>query len=224
MFRSAYFPIPHRPTFGAPVFHSAYSASRNARPPAASRPPVDGGSFALPLLRTGLSLRDIPVFRSAYFPIPHRPTFGAPVFHSAYSASRNARASAAFAASIKPHRALFFKTLDLQPLRGLRWAGGLRPPCPPCSRPRAAESCFCTSDGFSQADGRTERQRGWLPAQFLSLEEKRSHSRRGRRRRPLFPHGSCPARGRNHGGTLCTTKPVRTELVFRTHRLYSSGE
>ena len=68
------------------------------------------------------------MFRSAYFPIPHRPTFGAPVFHSAYSASRNTRASAAFAASIKPHRALFFKTLDLQPLRGLRWAGGLRAP------------------------------------------------------------------------------------------------
>ena len=244
------------------------------------------------------------MFRSAYFPIPHRPTFGAPVFHSAYSASRTARASAAFAASIKPHRALFFKTLDLPPLRGLRWAGGLRsplaahriipsgysgvpvglfsdsapthlrcagvplglfgkpkrssfsrvrglhqatpcsflqnarppaasrppvgggsfaPPCTPLSRPRAA-GFFYPDKRWLCAGGRTERRRGWLPAQFLSLEEKRSHSRRGRRRRPLFPHGSCPARGRNHGGTLCTTKPMRTELVFRTHRLYSSGE
>ena len=60
------------------------------------------------------------MLRSAYFPIPHRPTFGAPVFRSAYSASRNARASAAFAASIKPYYGLCSKTLDLQPLCGLR--------------------------------------------------------------------------------------------------------
>ena len=46
-------------------------------------------------LRTETPLRDIPVLRMAYFTIPHRPTFGAPVFRSAYSASRNARASAA---------------------------------------------------------------------------------------------------------------------------------
>ena len=60
------------------------------------------------------------MLRSAYFPIPHRPTFGAPVFRSAYSASRNARASAAFAASIKPYYGHCSKTLDLQPLCGLR--------------------------------------------------------------------------------------------------------
>ena len=36
------------------------------------------------------------------------------VFRSAYSTSRNARASAAFAASIKPHRGLISKTLMLQ--------------------------------------------------------------------------------------------------------------
>ena len=41
---------------------------------------------------------DIPVFRSAYFPIPHRPTFGAPVFRRAY---------------------WLRQTLRLQPLRGL---------------------------------------------------------------------------------------------------------
>ena len=50
----------------------------------------------------------------AYFTIPHRPTFGAPVFRSAYSASRNARASAAFAASIEAHCAVCRKTLMLQ--------------------------------------------------------------------------------------------------------------
>ena len=82
------------------------------------------GSFVLPFLRTEMPLRDIPVFRMAYFPIPHRPTFGAPVFRSAYSASRNARASAAFAASIKPYYGLCSKTLDLQPLCGLRKGAG----------------------------------------------------------------------------------------------------
>ena len=65
-------------------------------------------------LRTEPALQAVPVFRMAYFTIPHRPTFGAPVFRSAYSASRNARASAAFAASIKPHRGLISKTLMLQ--------------------------------------------------------------------------------------------------------------
>ena len=64
--------------------------------------------------RTEMFFQNIPVFRSAYFPIPHRPTFGAPVFRSAYSASRNARASAAFAASIKPYYGLCSKALDLQ--------------------------------------------------------------------------------------------------------------
>ena len=72
------------------------------------------------ILRTDSALRAAPVLWSAYFPIPHRPTFGAPVFRSAYSASRNARASAAFAASIKPYYGLCSKTLDLQPLCGLR--------------------------------------------------------------------------------------------------------
>ena len=63
--------------------------------------------------RTETPLWDVPVLRMAYFPIPHRPTFGAPVFRSAYSASRNARASAAFAASIRPYHGLFYKTFDL---------------------------------------------------------------------------------------------------------------
>ncbi len=46
-------------------------------------------------LRTETAFQAVPVFRMAYFTIPHRPTFGAPVFRSAYSTSRNARASAA---------------------------------------------------------------------------------------------------------------------------------
>ena len=57
-----------------PVFRSAYSASRNARAPAAPRPSVGGGSFALPLLRTEMLLRNIPVFRSAFF--SKRPCYG----------------------------------------------------------------------------------------------------------------------------------------------------
>ena len=127
VFRSAYFPIPHRPTFGAPVFRSAYSASRNARASAAfaasikpyyglisktldlqvrfAHPPMGGGSFALPFLRTGMFFQNIPVFRSAYFPQ-------------------------------RVHSTLCSKTLDLQPLRGLRWAGGASlPPAPPSPAP-----------------------------------------------------------------------------------------
>ena len=65
-------------------------------------------------LRTETAFQAVPVFRMAYFPIPHRPTFGAPVFRSAYSASRNARASAAFAASIEAHCAVCRKTRMLQ--------------------------------------------------------------------------------------------------------------
>ena len=53
------------------------------------------GCFSL-RLRTVMTLRDIPVFRSAY------------------SASRNARASAVFAASIKAHCAVGTETLMLQ--------------------------------------------------------------------------------------------------------------
>ena len=130
--------------------------------------------------------------------------FGVPAFRPAYWLCQTLGLQARFA---RP------------PVGGGPYAAPLHPLLPP---PRCRVLLLHKRWFF--AGGRTERQRGWLPAQFLSLEEKRSHSRRGRRRRPLFPHGSCPARGRNHGGTLCTTKPVRTELVFRTHRLYSSGE
>ena len=72
---------------------------QNARPSAAVRPPMGGGSFSLPLLRTEPALRAAPVFRSAYFP--------------------------------KKLFSFFSKTLDLQPLCGLRWAGEASlPPAP----------------------------------------------------------------------------------------------
>ena len=46
---------------------------QNARPSAAARPPMGGGSFVLPLLRTEMPLQDIPVFRMAYSaPTAHR--------------------------------------------------------------------------------------------------------------------------------------------------------
>ena len=59
------------------------------------------------------------------------------VFRSAYSASRNARASAAFAASIEAHCAVSSETLMLQPLRGLR-----TPHRPPVSSPLAAAAAL----------------------------------------------------------------------------------
>ena len=49
-------------------------------------------------LRTKTFFQKVPVFRMAYFAIPHRPTFGAPVFRRAY---------------------WLRQTLRLQPLRGL---------------------------------------------------------------------------------------------------------
>ena len=59
------------------------------------------------------------------------------VFRSAYSASRNAPASAAFAASIEAHCAVSSETLMLQPLRGLR-----TPHRPPVSSPLAAAAAL----------------------------------------------------------------------------------
>ena len=59
------------------------------------------------------------------------------VFRLAYSASRNARASAAFAASIEAHRAVSSETLMLQPLRGLR-----TPHRSPVSSPLAAAAAL----------------------------------------------------------------------------------
>ena len=83
------------------------SLLQNARPSGSLRSPYG-------CLRTEMPLRDIPVLRMAYFTIPHRPTFGALVFRSAYSASRNARASAASRPPWEPHCGLISKTLMLQ--------------------------------------------------------------------------------------------------------------
>ena len=71
------------------------------------------------------------------------------VFRSAYSASRNARASAAFAASIEAHRAVSSETLMLQPLRGLRTPH--RPPVSLCFSGRFFPSPRRTS--FSSCSG-----------------------------------------------------------------------
>ena len=105
--RCAHPPMPHRTSSsscsGVPVGLFSEKALQlflqNARPSAAARPPVGGGSFALPLLRTEPALRAAPVFRSAYFS--------------------------------KKLFSFFSKTLDLQPLCGLRWAGEASlPPAP----------------------------------------------------------------------------------------------
>ena len=60
------------------------------------------------------------------------------VFRSAYSASRNARASAAFAASIKAHRAVSSKTLMLQ----------VRCAHPPMPHRTSSSSCSGVSVGL----------------------------------------------------------------------------
>ena len=148
VFRSAYFPIPHRPTFGAPVFRSAYSASRNARASAASRPPSSHtvafspkrSTFRFAPLtlrcRTEMTLRDIPVFRSAY------------------SASRNARAPAA-----------------LRPSVG---GGSFAPPCTPLSR-RPPDTGRIASKAPLEGSWRAAPE-GWVrhgDARFRGIEERR---------------------------------------------------
>ena len=127
------------------VFRSAYSASRNARASAAFAASIKAHCavssetlmlqvrFAHPpsahrnLLSEGSGVPHGLFCDSAPSPIR------ALVFRSAYSASRNARASAAFAASIKAHCAVSSETLMLQPLRGLR-----TPHRSPVSSPLAA--------------------------------------------------------------------------------------
>ena len=52
--------------------------------------------------------------------IPHRPAVGMPVFRPACSALPKRSTFSRFAASMRARRTLFSKTLDLQPLCGLR--------------------------------------------------------------------------------------------------------
>ena len=114
-----------------PVFRSAYFPKRVHRTLFSKTHDIQV-RFAHPPNPAPLS-RFFVLFRSAYFPSAHRIGFssrsGVPhglfcdsapspiralVFRSAYSASRNARASAAFAASIEAHRAVSSETLMLQ--------------------------------------------------------------------------------------------------------------
>ena len=148
VFRSAYFPIPHRPTFGAPVFRSAYSASRNARASAASRPPSSHTMAFAPKRST---------FRFAPLTLRYRTEMffqNFPVFRSAYSASRNARAPAA-----------------LRPSVG---GGSFAPPCTPLSR-RPPDTGRTASKAPLEGSWRAAPE-GWVrhgDAQFRGIEERR---------------------------------------------------
>ena len=211
--------------------------------PALRAAPVFRMAYSVPTAHCAVGTETLMLqVRSAHPPMPHRNAFskhpGVPVGLFSDSAPTHLRcAGVPLGLFGKPKRSNFSRVRGLHQATPCSFLQNARPPAasrPPVGGGPAAPlhpllppprcRVLLLHKRWFFAGGRTERQRGWLPAQFLSLEEKRSHSRRGRRRRPLFPPGSCPARGRNHGGTLCTTKPVRTELVFRTHRLYSSGE
>ena len=112
------------------------------------------GGASLPCLRTGMFFQNIPVFRSAYFPIPHRPTFGAPVFRSAYSTSRNVRAPAASRPSVG--------------------GGSFAPPCTPLSR-RPPDTGRTASKAPLEGSWRAAPE-GWVrhgDAQFRGIEERR---------------------------------------------------
>ena len=104
-------------------------AAPNARPPGSLRSPsVCAPNQLFKLLRCSAWLIH------DFAPSPMR----ALVFRSAYSASRNARASAAFAASIKAHRALSSETLMLQ----VRFAH------PPPAHRTSSSSCSGVPVGF----------------------------------------------------------------------------
>ena len=125
------------------VFRSAYSASRNARASAAF-------AASIKAHRAVSSKTLMLQVRCAHPPMPHRTSSsscsGVPVGLFSDSAPTHLRCAGVplglfgkpkrssfsrFAASIKPCYGLFSKTLDLQPLRGLRWAGEASlPPAP----------------------------------------------------------------------------------------------
>ena len=123
-------------------------AAPNARPPGSLRSPsVCAPNQLFKLLRCSAWLIH------DFAPSPMR----ALVFRSAYSASRNARASAAFAASIKAHRAVSSETLMLQvrfarpPVGG----GSSAPPCTPLSCPSRIDLSSVQKTPHLFSDGQT---------------------------------------------------------------------
>ena len=131
-----------------PVFRSAYSASRNARASAAFAASIK------PYYGLCSKTLDLQV-RSAHPPMPHRNVFqNFPVFRSAYSASRNARAPAA-----------------LRPSVG---GGSFAPPCTPLSR-RPPDTGRTASKAPLEGSWRAAPE-GWVrhgDAQFRGIEERR---------------------------------------------------
>ena len=142
--------MPHRNVFskhsGVPVGLFSEKALQlflqNARPSAAVRPPMGGGSFALPLLRTEMPLQDIPVFRMAY---------SAPTAHCAVS-SETLMLQVRFAHPPNPAPSYrFFSISRRSGLRGCRHraesthhltpsgcvpsGGAVAPPAPPLPPP-----------------------------------------------------------------------------------------
>ena len=117
------------------------------------------GCFSL-RLRTVMTLRDIPVFRSAY------------------SASRNARASAAFAASIKAHCAVGTETLMLQ----------VRSAHPPMPHRTSFSSCSGVPVGLFSDSAPTHLRCAGVPLGLFGKPKRSSFSRvRGLHQAILWP-------------------------------------
>ena len=119
------------------------------------------------------------------------------VFRSAYSASRNARASAAFAASIKAHRAVSSETLMLQ----VRFAH------PPPAHRTSSSSCSGVPVGFF-----FEKAMLWpfLQNARPSGSLRSPYGGRGKLRSPLHPSLLPPEMQRQTGGN----PPLREKLSF----------
>ena len=119
------------------------------------------------------------------------------VFRSAYSASRNARASAAFAASIKAHRAVSSETLMLQ----------VRCAHPPPAHRTSSSSCSGVPVGFF-----FEKAMLWPFLQNVrpSGSLRSPSGGRGKLRSPLHPSLLPPKMRRQTGGN----PPLREKLSF----------
>ena len=143
------------PLRGIPVFRMAFSVSTAHCAVETetlmlqvrfAHPPVGGGSFALPFLRTGMFFQNIPVFRMAYFTI--KPYYGLisktlmlqvrsahPPMPHRISSSSCSGVSVGFFSTKSTQYSLLQNARPPAASRPSVGGGSFAPPCTPLSRP-----------------------------------------------------------------------------------------